>query len=113
MFSGLAAEQSHASLFASFGNTANDVSDNVWFDLAGRYVVSEKQWFGAAHDDVIGDHRDEIDTDCVVNAHALCDDNFGAHAVSASRKKRAAEFGECAGIKQAGESTEVTNNFRP
>ena len=87
---GLAAEQRRAGLGAGLGDALDDVGDALGDDLAAGDVVGHEQRLGAAHDEVVDEHADEVEADRVVLVHALRDLHLGADAVGRGREQRAA-----------------------
>ena len=57
-------------------------------DPAAGDVVGHEQRLGAAHDDVVDDHADQVEADRVVHVERLRDRDLGAHAVGAGRQQR-------------------------
>ena len=51
-------------------------------------VVGHEQRLGAADDEVVDDHADQVDADRVVDAHPLGDGDLGADAVGRGREQR-------------------------
>ena len=55
---------------AGGGDARDDGRDPLRDDLAAGDVVGHEQRLGAAHDDVVDDHADEVEADGVVHVHA-------------------------------------------
>ena len=67
----------------------HDRGDPLGHDLAGGDVVGHEQRLGPADDEVVDDHRHEVDADRVVLVQCLRDDDLGADAVGRGREQRA------------------------
>ncbi len=65
------------------GDAADDRGDALGHDLAGGDVVGHEERLGAADDDVVDDHADEVEADGVVLVEGLGDGDLGADAVGA------------------------------
>jgi hypothetical protein len=86
---GLAADEGDAGLLAGAGDAADDGRDPLGDDLAARDVVGHEERLGAAHDDVVDDHPDEVEADGVVPIEGLGDGDLGADAVGGRGEHRA------------------------
>ena len=64
---GLAAEQRAAGVPAAVGDPGDDLGDLLRHDLADGDVVEQEQRLGAAGDQVVDDHRDQVDARRVVD----------------------------------------------
>ena len=82
-FSGLAANQGAARLFAAFSNAGNDTFRDPAFQLPGCKIVQEKQRLSALGEDIIGAHGDEIDPDRVMDPGFKGEHEFCPDAISA------------------------------
>ena len=78
---GLPAQQRAAGLPAALGDPRDDRGDLVGHHLADGDVVLQEQRLGAADDQVVDDHRDEVEPDRVVLAHGLGDGDLRADTV--------------------------------
>jgi hypothetical protein len=76
------------------GDAADDGRDPLGDDLAPRDVVGHEERLGAAHDEVVDDHPDEVEADGVVNVERLGDGDLGAHAVGGRGEHRAVQRGQ-------------------
>ena len=85
---GLAADQRAAGLHAAVGDAGDHLLDVGRVELADRDVVQEEQRLGARHDDVVDDHRDEVDADRVVAAQLPGELELGPDAVSRTDQDR-------------------------
>jgi hypothetical protein len=74
-------------------------------------VVLQEQGLGAAHHQVVDDHRDQIDADRVVLVHGLGHRQLGAHAVGRGCEQWFAIA--AAQREQPRESTEPAAHFGP
>ena len=81
MLSGLAAQQRCTCLHAALSNALDNVRDLFRNNLAHGDVVLEEERLGAAHDEVINTHGNQVDADSVVLIHGLSHGQLGAHAV--------------------------------
>ena len=77
--------------------------------LAGCEIVEEKERLSTQGKDVVYGHRDEIDTNRVVPPDAICDQQFGAHAISPAHKNR---FLILAELEEAAEAPKASDDFR-
>ncbi len=66
----LAADQRAACLPAALGDARDDPGDRVGVELADGDVVEEEERLGAGDEDVVGAHRDQVDTHGVVAVQA-------------------------------------------
>jgi hypothetical protein len=64
-------------------DAADDGRDALGHDLAARDVVGHEEGLGAADDDVVDDHPDEVEADGVVPVEGLGDGDLGADPVGA------------------------------
>ena len=78
---GFAAQQRAAGQHAAVGDAGDDLGDALGHRAADGDVVLKEQRFGAAHHQVVDDHRDEVQPDGVVLVHGLRDRQLGADAV--------------------------------
>ena len=81
-------------------------------DLAAGDVVEHEQRLGAADDEVVDDHADEVLADGVVLVHGLGDRQLGADAVGRGGQQRLGVAAEVDG-EEPGEATEVTDHLGP
>jgi hypothetical protein len=107
---GLAAEQRTAGLHTAFGDAGDDLGHALGHGAAHGDVVLQEQGFGAAHHEVVDDHRDEVDADGVVLVHGLRDGEFGAHPVGRRGQQWLAVSGFQA--EQPGKTSEAAAHFR-
>ena len=73
-----------------FGDARDDLGDALGHGAADGDVVLQEQRLGAAHDEVVDDHRDQVEADGVVLVHRLRDRQLGADAVGRRRQQRLA-----------------------
>ena len=109
---GLTADQRHAGLLAGPCDPAHDGRDPLGDDLATGDVVGHEERFGAADDDVIDDHADEVEADRVVNVQSLSDGDLGTDSVGGGRQNRAGHSSDGRGIEHAGEAAQPTQDLR-
>jgi hypothetical protein len=91
----------------------DDGRDALGDDLAGGDVVGHEERLGAAHDDVVDDHADQVEADGVVPVEGLGDGDLGADAVGARGEHGAGHPGERAGVEQPGEAAQATEHLGP
>ena len=87
----LAAHEGAAGQPAALGDAGDDRGDPLGHDLADRDVVGHEQRLGAADDQVVDDHADQVDPDGVVHAHPLGDGDLGPDPVRRRRQQRTPE----------------------
>ena len=87
---GLAADQRAAGLDAGLGDALDDRRDPLGHDPAAGDVVGHEQRLGAADDQVVDDHADQVEADRVVDVHGLRDRDLGADAVGGGGQDRLA-----------------------
>ncbi len=109
----LAADQCAAGAQATLGDPLDDRRDPVRVHLAAGDVVGHEQRLGAAHDEVVDHHGDEVDADRVVHVHPLGDRDFRADAVGRGREQGTAHARERARVEQAGEAAEPADHLGP
>ena len=85
---GLAADQGAAGLDAGLGDALDDRGDPLGDDPAAGDVVGHEQRLGAADDQVVDDHADQVEADRVVDVHGLGDRDLGADAVGRGGQQR-------------------------
>ena len=108
---GLAADEGDPRLLARAGDAADDGGDALGHDLAGGDVVGHEERLGAAHDDVVDDHADEVEADRVVDVEGLRDGDLGADAVGARGEDGSCHPGDGAGVEHAREAAETTEHL--
>lgn len=91
-FSGFAAHQRTAGLFAAFGDAGDHAGRGVHIQLAGGVVVEEEQRLGALNHQIVDAHRHQIDADGVVAFQIHRQTQLGAHAVGTGNQHRLAVF---------------------
>ena len=111
MFGGLAAQQRAARHHAAVGDARHQFADPLGHGAADRDVVLQEQRLGAAHHQVVDDHRDQVEADGVVLVHRLGDGQLGADAVGRRRQQRLAIA--AAQREQPGESAEPAPHLGP
>src|SRR4029453_4872201 len=112
MFGGFAAEQRTAGLRASLGYALDNRSNAFWMDLSARYVIGHEQRFGTAHDKIVDDHSDQVETYGLVAIEGLGDGDLGADSIGRCRQHRMVELGERTGIEQAREAADAAHDLR-
>ena len=108
---GLATDEGDAGLLAGAGDAADDGGDALGHDLAGRDVVGHEERLGAAHDDVVDDHADEVEADGVVDVEGLGDGDLGADTVGRRREDGSVHAGDGAGVEHAREAAEPAEDL--
>ena len=109
---GLAAEQGAAGVAAAVGDARADLGDAVRHHLTAGDVVEQEQRLRAARDQVVDDHRDQVDADRVVDVHLLGDHQLGADAVGRGREHRLLVLLDVE-AEQAGEAAEPAQHLGP
>jgi hypothetical protein len=112
MFGGFAAKQRTAGLRARHGYALNNRGNAFRKDLAARDVVGHEQRFGAAHDKIVDDHADQIETNGVVAIEGLCDGDLGAYPIGRCRQHRMIALSEPTGVEETREATDAANDLR-
>ncbi len=87
---GLATDERAARLHTTVRDAGDDLLDVLRRQPPDRDVVEEEQRLGAGHDDVVDDHRDQVDADGVVASQRSRDLQLGAHAVGRADQDRLA-----------------------
>ena len=87
---GLPTQQRAAGHLAAEGDPAADVGHPLRLHLTTGDVVEQEQRLGAAGDDVVDHHRDQIQADRVVHVHGLGDQQLRAHPVGGGGQHRVA-----------------------
>ena len=80
-FRRFAADQRASGNFAAFRDTRDDIFGHAGVQFAGGEIIEEEQWFCALHDQIIGAHRNQVDSDRVVPPRIDRQLQLGAHAV--------------------------------
>ena len=93
MLGRLAADQRTACLAAAGRDRADQLGHPLGNDMPDRDVVEEGQRLGAAADDVVGAHRDEVDADRVVPVERPGDRGLGPDPVGRGDQQRLAIAG--------------------
>jgi hypothetical protein len=109
---GLAAQQRAAGVAAAVRDARADLRHLVRHDLAAGDVVEQEQRLGAAGDQVVDDHRHEVDAHRVVDVELLRDDQLGAHAVGRGRQDRVLVLLHVE-AEQAGEAADASHHLGP
>src|SRR5690606_39013182 len=78
---GLPTQQRAARYDTGLGDALDDLGDPLGHDPAGGDVVGEEERLGAADDEVVDEHADQVEADGVVLVHRLGDGDLGADAV--------------------------------
>ena len=68
-FSGLAADQGTAVMFAGFGEATDNFFGDFRVELAGSEIIHKKQWRGALYGDVVHTMVHQIAANGVVHVH--------------------------------------------
>ena len=87
--------------------------DPLRHDLAAGDVVGHEQRLGAAHDQVVDDHADQVVADRVVPVGGRGDGHLGADAVGRGRQQRTPVRREQAGVEEPGEAADAADDLRP
>ena len=115
----LTTDEGAAGELAAGDDPADDLGDALGDHLTAGDVVLHEQRLGAAHDEVVDDHADQVDADRVVLVQGLRDRELGADTVGAAGQERtlpavgveaeepseAAETADDLGAAGAGEAT--------
>jgi hypothetical protein len=109
-FSGLAADERAARLFAARGDALDDVRMLLRFEPARGEIIKEEERLGALDDDVVHAHGHEVDADRVVPVHEEGDLELGAHAVGARDEHRGLVFLE---REEPSEPADVRHDLGP
>ena len=105
----LATEQRATGLDAAFGDAADEFGDTLRDDSPDGDVVLQEQRLGTADDEVVDDHRDQVEADGVVLVECLSDGELGAHTVRGRREQRLLVV--TLEREQTRESAETTENL--
>ncbi len=108
----LAADQRAARLHAAVGDARDDGRHTLWLQPAEDQVVRHEQRLGPAHDQVIDDHPDQVDTDRVIALQPLRDHNLGADAVGRGGQQGPAHTRQLGRVEEPGEPAEAADYFR-
>ena len=108
---GLAADERAAGDDAGLGDALDDGRDPLGDDAAAGDVVGHEERLGAAHDEVVDDHADEVEADRVVHVHQLRDRDLGADAVGRGGQQRPLVAGQRRGVEEPGEATEAADHL--
>ena len=108
---GLAADQRAAGDHAGLGDALDDRRDPLGHDPAGGDVVGHEERLGAADDEVVDDHADEVEADGVVDVHLLRDRDLGADAVGGGGEERVGVLRQRARVEEAGEAAEPADHL--
>ena len=108
---GLAADERAAGDHAGLGDALDDRRDALGHHPTAGDVVGHEERLGAAHDEVVDDHADEVEADGVVDVHHLRDGDLGADAVGRGGEERALVAGQRGGVEEAGEATEAADHL--
>ena len=110
---GLAADERAAGLDARLGDALDDGGDPLGYDAAGGDVVGEEQRLGAADDEVVDEHPDQVEADGVVLVEGLGDRDLGADAVGGGREQRPVVGLEGGGVEEPGEAADAADHLGP
>ena len=91
----------------------DDGRDPLGDDPAAGDVVGHEERLGAAHDDVVDDHPDEVEADGVVPVERLGDGDLRADAVGGGGEHGPPVGGEPAGVEHPGEAAEPAEHLGP
>src|SRR5690606_7081906 len=110
MLGGLTTDERAPGRLAAQRDAGADLGDLVRLDLPAGDVVEQEQRLGAAGDDVVDDHRHQVQPDRVMDVHGLGDEQLGPHAVGGGRQDRVAVLG---GVQpeQSREAAEVAEHL--
>ena len=108
---GFAADQRAAGLPAARADPADDLGGNVDIERAGGVIVEEEQRLGAADDEIVDAHGDQIDADAVVPAEFQRQLELGAHAVRRRDEHRLPVARRK--LAKAAESADIGEHFGP
>ena len=111
MLGDLAADERATGERATVGDPAHDVGHPLRDDLAARHVIVHEERLGAAHDQVVHHHADQVEADRVVLVERLRDHQLGADAIGGRRENRRLVAREVE-REQAGEAAEVAHHLR-
>ena len=103
---GLAADQRATGDPAPLGDARDDAFGNLRIELPGGEVIEEEQRLGALNDQIVGAHRDEIDTDPLVPIMLDRELDLGADAVVGGDQQRVG-IARRAWIEEAAEAAEL------
>jgi hypothetical protein len=109
---GLAADERAAGLDARLGDALDDRRDPLGDDPAAGDVVGHEERLGAAHDQVVDDHPDQVEADRVVHVHGLRDRDLGADPVGGGGQQRPGVRREGRGVEEPGEAAEAPDDLR-
>jgi hypothetical protein len=90
----LTTEKCTARLLTAVSDPRDNRSDPLWDNSTGGNVVSHEQRLGSGDDEVIYDHRHEVDPDCVVYIHSLGHRNLRPDTVGRRDQEGSAELRE-------------------
>ena len=113
LLGGLTTKQRASGLLTAVCHTADDLGGALGNQLAEHHVVGQEQRFRTAGDQVVHDHRDQVDAHRAVTAQPLGDDHLGAHPVGGGGEQRAPVGGQPGGVEQPGEAADPTEHLRP
>ncbi len=85
---GLAAEQRAAGLATAVGDALDELGDAIGVEPADRDAVEEQHRLGAAGDDVVDAHRDEVDAELVQPPGLALQERLRADGVGAGGEHR-------------------------
>jgi hypothetical protein len=108
---GLATDQRAAGLDARLGDALDDRRDPLGHDPAGGDVVGEEERLGAADDEVVDQHPDQVEADRVVLVESLRDGHLGADPVGRAREQRPVVGLQRGGVEEAGEAADAADHL--
>ena len=109
---GLAADERAAGGDARLGDALDDGRDPLGYDAAGGDVVGQEQRLGAADDEVVDEHADQVEADRVVLVERLRDRDLGADAVGRGGQQRLVVGLQRAGVEEPGEPADAADHLR-
>ncbi len=101
-----AADQCATRLPASLGDRGNDLRRNLAVELPGREIVEEEERLRALHDQIVGAHGDEVDSDAVMLVRLDRQLELGPDAVVRGNEQRIVISGGL-GIEESSEPAEL------
>ena len=105
------ADKSAARLTAALADTRDDLGHVLLAQLADGDVVQEEQRLGAAGQDVVHAHGDQVDADRAVLAGELGHLELGAHAVGARNQQRLFHALRRGDAEQPAETADVAHDL--
>ena len=106
-----AADKRATRLTAAFRDAAHNLGDMFLLQLANGDIVQEEQGLGAARQNIVHAHGDQVDAHGVMLADELGDLELRAHAVGARNHKRLFHALECRRREQAAEASDIAHDL--